>query len=304
MYDEWIERAGRERMLVCLWFFADDSGFGSMSREDRERFLRYAMARTSAFANTFYVLGLEYEEAFTDDVLREMGTFLFRHNPWKRLMSTHLVEGGGWNFRNEEWAGFITSQAGNVTTAEKVNGHVRKFRRKHSIPLLHVEFGILLFDHDPELVRRTWANFCGGAAGGGTGSGLKSLQRFLRESRVPFQRMRPSNDLVDFGGMNRFCLAERGHHYLVYSMSGAPAVRVEGENLRGAWYDPQHPDSQLESPFAVKPGEQVFQPPDRSRDWVLWITDGSNLNSGRTHPGSLPPVVRITAQKVAEMQSR
>jgi hypothetical protein len=68
---------------------------------------------------------------------------------------------------------------------------------------------------------------------GESGSGLKSLQRFLQESRVPFQRMSPSNDLIDAGGIARICLAGPGHHYVVDSMAGRthrgtppPAVRM------------------------------------------------------------------------------
>jgi hypothetical protein len=164
MFEEWIERAGQNGMLVGLWFFADDSAFGSLSREDRERFLRYAMARTSAYPHVFYVLALEYEEAFPDDVLRDMGMFVSRHNPWKRLVSTHLIEGADWNFDGDAWADFIASQVGNETTSERVNGFVRKFRRDHAIPHLHMEYGILRVDHDVGLMQRTWANFCGGAA--------------------------------------------------------------------------------------------------------------------------------------------
>ena len=293
MYEEWIEGVGREGMLVCLWFFADDSGFSSLSRAERERYLRYAMARTSAFSHTFYMIGLEYEEAFSDDVMREMGEFLSRHNPWSRLISTHMIEGGEWNFRDERWAHFITSQAGNESKAERVNGNARKFDREFSIPHLSVEFGHLRSDFDVALLQRTWANLCGGAAGSGTGSGLKSLQRFLRESRVPFQRMNPRNDLVDQGGMTRFCLAEPGHHYLVYSMSGNPHLRVDGDHLRGVWYDPYDSESKWGTEFPVEARDQEFVSPDPSRDWVLWISDGTNLNSGRTHPGTLPPIVRV-----------
>ena len=107
--------------------------------------------------------------------------------------------------------------------------------------------------------------------------------------------MGPSNDLVNQGGMRRFCLAERGHHYLVYSLSGAVTVRVAGENLRGAWYDPHDPESKLELSLRRRAGGPNIQPPDPSRDWVLWISDGSNLNTGRTHPASLPPIVRTKA---------
>jgi hypothetical protein len=106
----------------------------------------------------------------------------------------------------------------------------------------------------------------------------------------------PTNDFVNEGGMTRFCLAEPGHHYVVYSMSGNPRVRATGEQLHGAWYDPSNPEASLGPAFAIEPGDREYEPPDPSRDWVLWITDGTNLNPGRTHPASLLSIVRLKIQ--------
>ena len=47
-----------------MWFFADDSGFGGLSEVDKNRLFRYAMARTSAFSYTMYVIALEWGEGW------------------------------------------------------------------------------------------------------------------------------------------------------------------------------------------------------------------------------------------------
>jgi hypothetical protein len=94
------------------------------------------------------------------------------------------------------------------------------------------------------------------------------------------------------GGGWRFCRAEPGRHYLVYSMSGAPILRIEGQGLQGVWFDPRDPRAEGSAPFPVEPGRVVLAPPDASQDWVLWISDGSTLGSGTTRPTPLLPPVR------------
>ena len=133
-----------------------------------------------------------------------------------------------------------------------------------------------------------WANFCGGAAGSGTGSELKAFQRFLSQSRVPFQRMAPANDLVEDGGSTRFVLAEVGHHYVVYSSSGIFTLNISSSELQAQWFNPRDPNASLGTPFSISSGSQTFIPPNSvNKDWVLWISNGSNLNRGLTHLISL-----------------
>ncbi len=293
LYDRWIERIGREGMLAFLWFFADDSGFGKLSRADRERYLRYAMARTAAYRHVVFVVALEFQEAFSIEEIRAMGTFVDEHNPWGRLVSTHMLEGKDWELDGEPWAGFIASQAGNDASPASVHAYARSMDREETIPHLDVEFGILEKDGDLELRKRVWANLCGGAAGGGTGSDLSSLQSILERTRAPLSRMIAAPELVRGGGAWRFCRAEKGHHYLVYTMSGSPVVRIEGTGLRGIWFDPRDPDAAGSPAFPVAAGRAVLSPPDASHDWALWISDGSSLGTGVTRPSALLPPVRV-----------
>ncbi len=91
----------------------------------------------------------------------------------------------------------------------------------------------------------------------------------------------------------RFCLAETGHHYVVYSTAGAFKLTVSGKGFQGYWFDPRESQGSFGAACRVTAGTSTFTPPDVSRDWVLWVTDGSDLNRGVTHPSSGATVVQV-----------
>ena len=284
-FDRDIRRFKDEGMIAEMWFFADDSSFGDksglLSDGDRQRLIRYAMARTSGFSHTAYVMALEWGEGFTEGHITELGETAAAGNPWERMLSVHSQTGKSWNFNDDSWPDFIASQAGNGASASDVNAQA-VYMRRFGIPHLDEEFGILNADENASLRSRLWANLAGGAAGGGTGSNLAQLQTFLAESHMPFYRMSSANALLQAGG-DTFALAEVGHHYLTYTNTGAAfALDLAGSGLLARWYDPQ--DGQwVGGPFSVAAGDAIpFTPPDGS-DWVLWITDGTNPSPGVTH---------------------
>ena len=83
IYDQWTRAMRDQGYAVQLWLFADDSGFGDLSVSDRERLIGYAMARLSAYANTFFVLALEWDEGWTPSEVDAHATFLQSRNPWR-----------------------------------------------------------------------------------------------------------------------------------------------------------------------------------------------------------------------------
>ena len=330
-YDDSIIRLKQHAMFAELWFFADDSGFGKLSQTEKNRLYRYALARTSAFTHTLYVIALEWQEEWSKESVSASGHYIQDHNPWKRLVSVHSTSMKPWAFARETWPDFIASQAGNSAQPEEVNRYAINMGKAVHLPHIDEEFGWLSGDIDTFahlmktlwfyvvgiqeedlivggdqistlkrvwiLIREfflqsetrmrgnVWANFCGGAAGSGTGSGLKAFQHFLAQSGVPFQRMRPANQLVESGGDARFVLAEIGHHYVVYSRRGSFTLHTKGEGLKGYWFNPRDPNGLLSPGFEVRAGKSLWTPPmDSSEDWVLWITDGSNFNRGISHP--------------------
>jgi hypothetical protein len=289
-FDQYLQDFKNAGMFAEMWFFADDSGFGGIPQADKNRLFRYAMARTSAYSHTLYVIALEWQEGWSLESVRNSGNFIQQRNPWDRLLSVHSLPSSkpdsfrsflAWIYAKlfssiiyseEPWADFIASQAGNSATPQDVNALAIQVGRLEQIPHLSEEFGVLRANQDLRLMRNMWANFLGGAAGGGTGSNIAALMSFLDRTKVPFFRMKPFNDLCSEGGNHIFCAAEHGKHYLVYSMGYDFEIKVEGRGLSGYWYDPFKSDAILSKPFEVSPGKQKFSLPEKNKDWVLWIT--------------------------------
>jgi hypothetical protein len=192
-------------------------------------------------------------------------------------------EAGLWSWK--------TIQAGNDSRPEQVNSLSRELYKSETIPHLSEEFGFLNADDDNLLRAKLWANFCGGSAGGGTGNGIKALLNFIKVSRIPFYRMKPNNDLVDGGGEERFCLAEEGKNYLIYSLGGS--FQVKNKNVLNAyWYNPRSPGERLSQRFVLRPYQNNVEPPfEKEKDWVLWITNGKELSEPTLYPSKKLDVV-------------
>lgn len=306
-YDIWIQQLKDDRMIAEAIIFEDGKreSYGFLPEVDKNRLLRYVMARTSTFSHMMYVICMEWPEAWKQDQVGAAGMFLQAHNPWKRPISVHLLNGKPWDFSGQSWPTFISSQLGNDDHADTVNQYVLSLRSE-PIPNLADEFGILRSESDASLRAKMWASFCGGAAGVGTGSDQKAFQRFLAQSRIPFQRMSPGNHFVQDGGATRFCFAEDGHHYLVYSTSEPVRLKVSKGGLMGRWFNPRDPDASLGTAFpvvAARPGHPLkdaptFTPPtDLSNDWVLWVSDGSHLGDGVNHPSPGASVTRVEVER-------
>lgn len=287
LYDSYIQRFQDNKMFAEMWFFADDSGFGGLSPSNKNRLIRYAMARTSAFTHTMYVLALEWTEGWSHAAVTEAGNFFQAHNPWKRMVSVH--NHADWAFSAETWPSFIATQVGNTALPQTVNEFAITMRNNENLPHLSEEYGWHYENARSNplatLREKSWANFLGGAAGGGTGYNHKALLGFISQSRVPFQRMAAANNLASSSGGTSYVLAEIGHHYVVYNQSGTFSLNVTGSGLVGRWFNPRDSNATLGNPFNVSPGTQTFTPPNSpAKDWILWVSDGSNLNSGELYP--------------------
>jgi hypothetical protein len=276
MYDEIVAQLGDEGLIAELWFFADDSGFGGLPDADRQRLIRYGMARLSPYAHTMFVLALEWQEGWSQGEVNTNASFMQEHNPWQRLASVHGTT-GNFAFPGETWADFMATQSGNSITPAGNNAHTIANRALAAKPLIVEEFGILESSSDTRLRGNLWAAFCGGAAGSGTGSDVARLRSFLEEAGVPFWQMAPDNGLASRG----FVLAERGNAYVVYVGSGSPfTVELQPGTYAAGWFDPRRDAGEpgLLPAGMVAGGIQSFTPP-ASGDWVLYVVAA---------PGSTP----------------
>ncbi|MEO6192082.1 MAG: DUF5060 domain-containing protein [Thermoanaerobaculia bacterium] len=265
LYEEWVERLRDAGLVAQLWFFADDSDFGRLPDAERQRLLRYGMARLSASVNTMFTLALEWQEGWPAPQVHGDGELLQGNNPWSRLVSVHGVT-GDFSFPNALWVDYLDLQAGNDSGHPAVHALGLANRARAAKPLIQEELG--LGEENAANRQKAWSAFMAGAAGVGTGADLGNLGKLA--ARVPFASMVPAAPLVLSG--NAYALAEPKHAYVFYLYNGG-TVRV---NLRGApgplrveWYDPRagtfHP-----RPPAVGGKVKAFAAPSRE-DWVLYI---------------------------------
>jgi hypothetical protein len=266
LYDEYLRRMKDNGLLAYMSIFEDGKrgNYGDLPESDRNRLLRYAMARTSAYSHLWYVLCFEWQEAWTLDEVNRAGTYLQAHNPWKRLVSVHDWAFEPWAFSDPTWVTYIPAQCGNE---EKDLGRLHDYvtsLQSHRTAVLADEFG---YEETDLLRSKVWVAFCSGAAGVGTGHHLKAFQQFLAQSRVPFQRMAPSDASVEGGGVTRFCLAQARRHYVVYSTSGSFKLTTRGAGLKGCWFNPRDIDGSLGTAFDVAAGMSTFTP-RLDKDWV------------------------------------
>lgn len=297
LYDDCINEFEKNGLFTVIWFFADDSQYGNLSKKVKEKLFRYGMARLSSYSNTLFIICLEWEEEWSKAQINEAGNYIQAHNPWNRLISVHGLsvpdkkryfkkksflerfnrlfdESNYWEFSEEKWSTFIASQVGNDSTPKEVNELAIKLNEEEAIPHLSEEFGILKSDTDKYLRAKMWANFCGGSAGGGTGSDVGSFQNFIKKSKIQFQKMKPSNYLLRGEKNNKFCLAEEGKNYVVYSEKGKINILIEKADMVAYWYNVREQSAALiPAGKVINVGQNEFETPDSENDWVLWITE-------------------------------
>lgn len=265
MYDRWITKLRDSGLVAHMWFFADDSGFGNLPDADRQRLIKYAMARHSAYVNTMFVIALEWQEGWTTTEVASHAGFLHANNPWARLVTVHGTP-GNFAFPTASWADYMDIQAGNSAG----HGTVNKSSLHHwsAAPKPHIQEEHGLGQEDTIHRQRAWAAFTGGAAGVGTGSYLKHLVGFTK--KVAWQDMDPANALVKSGAA--YGRARNGTAYVFYLYNGGK-VSVDLAKAAGTltvqWYDPRT-GAFRSAPTVSGGGVRGFTAP-ASGDWVLYI---------------------------------
>ena len=89
LFEDWISEFGENGLFAEIWFFADDSRFGSLSKKEKEILFRYGMARLSSLSNTFFIICLEWDEEWSKAQINAAGEYIQTKNPWNRLLSVH-----------------------------------------------------------------------------------------------------------------------------------------------------------------------------------------------------------------------
>jgi hypothetical protein len=277
MYESWVLKMRAAGVVTQLWFFADDSSFGDLPDADRQRLIKYGMARLSGYANTMFTLALEWQEGWSADEVATNMSYLQSRNPWARLVSVHGTE-GDFSFANSSWVDYMDTQGGNDAGYASIHAHGLRNRALAVKPLIQEEFG--LGSEDTAHRQKAWAAFTAGAAGTGTGAYLAPLASFV--SQVAFERMDPADSLALSG--NAYVLAEQGRTYVAYLYNGG-TVQL---NLSGAsgtfgaqWYDPRSGGFQSAGSVAGGAARSFTAP--AGGDWVLYVQQ-----TGTTQPPTPP----------------
>ncbi|HEY9421442.1 MAG TPA: DUF5060 domain-containing protein [Thermoanaerobaculia bacterium] len=290
MFERWVLKMRAAGVVSHLWFFADDSGFGDLPDADRQRLIKYGMARLSGYVNTMFILALEWQEGWSTTEVGTHMTYLHSQNPWARMATVHGVP-GDFSYPSASWADYMDTQAGNEVGYATVHSHGLRNHALAAKPLIQEEFG--LGQEDTAHRQKAWAAFTAGAAGVGTGSFLRHLANFV--AQIDFERMDPADSLATSG--NAYVLAEKGIAYVVYAYNGG-TVRLDLRGVSGSftarWYDPR--TGTFSSAGTVSGGaERSFTAP-AGGDWVLQVQKATSTGGGTTQPappiGSNDPVTR------------
>ncbi|MFH1408898.1 MAG: fibronectin type III domain-containing protein, partial [Nanoarchaeota archaeon] len=309
MYEQEIQRLADEGIIAQLWFFADDSSFGSISDPNIDLFLQYGLARLSAYPNTMFIQALEWEEMYPGDWNRanNHGLFMDAHNPFDRLISIHGTT-GDFDFPNEAWTDYSDIQSGNsIDYGGTYSRTLTNFNLPASAkPLINDEFGYT--DPVDELRKRLWSAFVGGAAGTGTGSYIAEFDEFFTQLSPEFWLMQPVDAVLASAPSNTHCLA-RGTAYICYTPAGGTITLNAGqitESFDYYWFNPR--TGTIGGQGTVGPGNlQVTPPYETALDWVLYLEQGSGgdtvppvITAGPTAaPGFISAVISWTTDEPA-----
>ncbi|MBP8988810.1 MAG: DUF5060 domain-containing protein [Clostridia bacterium] len=104
---------------------------------------------------------------------------------------------------------------------------------------------------------------------------LKRMTHFIKDQKIPFWRMRPSDESIQTDGTMVFCLAAREEVYLLYFVHGGKAS-MELPKSQYCWFSPT--TGRITESGTTEPGYRTFLAPDEE-DWVLLIRAEQNLIS-------------------------
>ncbi len=241
-----LQKLGIEADLI-LWHPYDRWGFSEMSKEQDDRYLRYCIARLSAFRNVWWSLANEYDLMAPGAMKGHRGNkttedwdrffqILLREDPHQRLRSIHNCR--GFYDHTRPWVTHASLQTSDM------NAGIR-FRTQFGKPVIYDE---CKYEGDVpqgwgnltprEMTQRFWLGTLGGchvghgetyrhpedilwwskggALHGQSPARIRWLKDFLAQA-PPFHDLQPAGD--DKG---RFLLAKPGAYYLLYARSTQP----------------------------------------------------------------------------------
>ncbi|HET8547820.1 MAG TPA: DUF5060 domain-containing protein [Bryobacteraceae bacterium] len=284
--------------------------------QQRERYLRYLVARYSAYNVTWQIVQEFEEYELTRDLHKELGAALKKMDPYNHPRTTHTVATSA-PLLGDGWMDHVLYQS-----SDNQLGAIE--HQVYPVPFVNSEFGYedsgagRTHPHhvDPnEFRRRLWNATMNGQypTFGNTGTyGSTGLPQDLKYLESPGARamtvwfeffagtrhweLEPFFDLD--GGR---ALALPGVEYIVYveKLSGPIEVRVEKHSYDVRWVNPAN--GEVTKLKEMKSDKFVLEPPDRSHDWVLHISREGRKEGMKSYKFESRPNLMQEVETVAKV---
>jgi hypothetical protein len=267
--------------------------------DERERYIRYTMARIGHYPNLLYNVGGPEPNLrqgwFPSQEVERLGRFIRQRDIYAHPLSVHNQTGPD-PYRDSDWTTFGTLQGPKtLDRAQLARGimanhhpakplfaqetlwsrnrfHMQKNGRDYSDADLRKHLFVLNLC----AAAVCFADNDGDSSSGFSGSlDLRERQQGRHDilkrvwdlfATLPYAEMKPRPDLVDAG----YALAEPGRQYLVYlETRGTVNVSIEGGPFAIEWINAIDP-ADRRSRGTTSDGRQLATPTDGD-DWLLWL---------------------------------
>lgn len=299
-----LQRLGIQADLI-LWHPYDRWGFSEMSDEQDDRYLRYCIARLSAYRNVWWSLANEYDFMTADRPKGHGGNkqwedwdrffqILQREDPHQRLRGIH--NGRRWYDHTKPWVTHASLQSSDI------NRGIR-FRQQYQKPVIYDE---CRYEGDiphswgnltaRQMVQRFWLGTLSGCyvghgetykhpqdilwwSKGGVlhGQSPKRIQwlKDLMAQAPPFHELQPMGD--DKG---RFILGKPGQYYLIYCLDSNPQV-INLAGQRSYKVDMIDPWEMTVAPVGMAQGGEYTVTPPRPDVVFRFIAEASGKSQAQ-----------------------
>jgi hypothetical protein len=295
-----LDELERRRLLIFPFagFFGQDSDY-PREPEDQELYIRYALARLSAYWNVlFNVAGPEPNlrgprRWMSDEEVTRLGRLIAKLDPFRHPIAVHNRTGDD-PFRDADWTTYGVIQGPKTADLEKLSAGLLESHHPEK-PLLAQETlwsgnvnhirALGGRDYTDDELRRNaiviqmsaaaivFADNDGKSSSGFSGALDPAMAKQERHDvlrrvwdffeTTPFYRMKPAQELVDRG----FCLAEPGREYLAYLPEGGTInVQVAEGPYRVMWVNARNPEETREA-GSTRNGQGLKSPDNE--DWFL-----------------------------------
>jgi hypothetical protein len=255
--------------------------------QQRERFIRYMVARYSAYNITWQIVQEFEEYASGRELLKELGALIKKIDPYQHPRSTHTVATSA-PLLSDGWMEYVVYQSSSDDL-----GSIE--HQLYAVPFVNAEFGYensgagKSHDHHVDsdtFRRRLWNATMNGQypTYGNTGTyGSTQILQDLKHLESPGAKA--MSVWFDFFASTRYwelepyfdvdgarCVALPGVEYILYieKPAGPVEIRLEKHDYDVKWMNPATGETIPVKSFKAE--RYAVEPPDNSHDWVLHVS--------------------------------